>query len=590
MSLTRRLERPPARLRRTLGALLLGLLAFSGSSAAETERSRALPARESGDGATAVGTSGAVTSAEANASQVGLDVLRRGGNAVDAAVAVGFALGVTHPSAGNPGGGGFMLIYRPDQGGSAIDYRERAPAAASADMYIGENGEPTDGSRVGALAAGIPGNVAGLARAHALHGSLAWEELLRPAIELARDGWELDSFHAKDLEYAVRAMRRHGFEASAAHFRRLDGSAYREGDVWRQPELARTLERIAREGPDAFYRGELAEHMAEQVRLMGGIWTAEDLAAYAPVEREPVSFEYRGHRILSMPPPSAGGVVLRQILAAGEALGLHELAWRAPERAHLYLEVLRRVYAERNRWLGDPDYVDIPLEDLLSPEHAARRIADIDPFQATPSREIDAGRPLLESTETTHFSIVDRSGWAVANTFTLNGGFGAKLLIPGTGILLNNEMDDFTTRPGRPNMFGLVQGTQNAVAPGKRMLSSMTPTIVLREGELRAVLGSPGGPTITTTVAQILMQMLDYGRDVSRAVREPRLHHQWLPDLALAEEGLDPELVSALEARGHRVILRPRIGHANCIEVDPSTRGYRAVADVARDGGKALAY
>ena len=590
MNLSGRLDRAPGAIRTSLGALVLVLLAYAGPSADEPEITRLLPDHAAGDAATAVGSAGAVTSAEAHASQVGLDVLRRGGNAVDAAVAVGFALGVTHPSAGNPGGGGFMLVYRPDGGTSAIDFREQAPGAASADMYLDESGEPTDRSRVGALAAGIPGNVAGFALAHARYGSLPWEELLRPAVELARDGWELDSFHAKDLEYAVRAMERYGFVSSAEHFRRPDGSAYREGDVWRQPDLARTLDRVAREGPNAFYRGELAEHMARQVQLMGGIWTAADLAGYEALEREPVRFEYRGHEILSMPPPSGGGIVLRQVLAASEALGMHELAWRSPERAHLYLEVLRRVYAERNRWIGDPDYVEVPLETLLGPDHVALRIEDIDPLRATPSSEIEAGRPLLESAQTTHFSIVDGSGWAVANTFTLNGGFGAKLVIPGTGILLNNEMDDFTTRPGRPNMFGLVQGSQNAVAPGKRMLSSMTPTIVLRDGELRAVLGSPGGPSITTTVAQVLMQMLDYGRDLSRAVREPRLHHQWLPDLALAEQALDPGLVSALEARGHRVVLRPRIGHANCIEVDPETRGFRAVADVERDGGKALAF
>jgi gamma-glutamyltranspeptidase/glutathione hydrolase len=548
------------------------------------------PAQQQGD-AVAEGRHGAVASAEAHASRVGIDVLRRGGNAVDAAVAVGFALGVTHPSAGNIGGGGFMLIRLADGRTRALDYRERAPAAASRDMYLGADGKPDARSRVGALAAGIPGDVAGLAWAHEQHGTLPWAELLRPAIALARDGWALDRFHADDLAKAVAAMRAAGFTGSAAQFERPDGTPYAEGDVWRQPELAVTLDRIASGGPRAFYRGALAERMVREVRAQGGIWTLDDLAEYRAVERAPIAFEYRGHVIHAMPPPSAGGVVLRQILAGAEALRLEDLPWNSAQRVHLYVETLRRAYLDRNHLIGDPDFVAVPLARLLDPAYGAARVRDIDPEHATPSSALDASEPLPdESHETTHFSVVDARGMAVANTYTLNGGFGAKLVIPDTGVILNNEMDDFTAKVGAPNMFGLVQGEQNAIQPGKRMLSSMTPTIVTRGGELRAVLGSPGGPTITTTVAQIAMQLIDYGRALPDAVREPRIHHQGLPDRVLAEQGVPPELVEGLRARGHEVTLLPSLGHANCIEVDPRSGVLRAVADTARDGGKALAW
>jgi gamma-glutamyltranspeptidase/glutathione hydrolase len=577
--------------RRAVAALLLAGLAGGCAPGPRAERdSRALPARDPADRATAVGTRGAVSSAEENASQVGLDMLRRGGNAVDAAVALGFALGVTHPSAGNIGGGGFMVISLPGGERIALDYRERAPAEATRDMFLEPDGQGAERSRVGALAAGIPGTVAGLAWAHAHHGTLPWEELLAPAVSLARDGWILDRFHAADLERAAAAMERYGFPSSAALFRRPDGSPLQAGDRWRQPDLARTLERIAHGGPESFYRGELAEQMVRAVRAAGGIWSAEDLAAYTAVARAPLVFRYRGHEIVSMPPPSAGGVVLRQVLGASELLGLHAQPWDAPERVHLYIETLRRVYADRNRWLGDPDYVEIPLARLLDPAYLTRRLADIDPRHATPSSAVGAGDAAAESPETTHFSVADASGMAVANTYTLNGGFGAKQVIEGTGVILNNEMDDFTTRVGVPNMFGLVQGEANAIAPGKRMLSSMTPAIVLRDGALRAVLGSPGGPSISTTVAQIALQLIDYGRSISEAVRAPRIHHQWLPDVVMVEESVDAALVAALEARGHRVVRRPSIGHANCLEVDPLTGGFRAIADEARDGGRALAF
>lgn len=558
------------------------------SSVAAIERR--LPSKEAGDEATAVGINGAVSSAEPNASDVGLQILQNGGNAIDAAVAVGFALSVTHPSAGNMGGGGFMVVRLANDTATAIDFREMAPGKAHADMYLDKKGEVTKDSRVGARAAGIPGNVAGFAYAHEHYGSLPWKDVVGPAASLARDGHVIDSFHADDLRNGAERMDKSGFPDSAKYFRKPDGSAYVAGDTWVQPELAVILEAIASEGSKAFYEGPIAQDMAAKVQKLGGIWTAEDLANYKAVEREALRFSYRGHDIIAMPPPSAGGVVLRQILAGAEVLAFHEYGYRSTKEIHHYVETLRRTYADRNMLIADPDFIDIPMETLLDVSYVGDRLANIDPAKATPSEQIKAGVDIKESTQTTHFSVVDRDGNAVANTFTLNGGFGAKVMIPGTGIILNNEMDDFTAKPGTPNMFGLVQGPQNAIAPGKRMLSSMTPTIVTKDGKLRAVVGSPGGPTITTTVAQIILQIIDHDRTISQAVRAPRVHHQWLPDRISHEPGIDPQVLEDLGKMGHALREWNRIGHANCIEVDPETMGFRAVADVDRDGGKAVAF
>ncbi len=557
-------------------------------------------AREPG---VAVGRQGAVSSAEANASDVGVAILKRGGNAVDAAVAVGFALGVTHPTAGNIGGGGFMVVRLPSGETASIDYREVAPRAARRDMYLDAKGEVTDKSRIGPLAAGVPGVVAGLAFAHQKYGKLPWAEVVAPAIALAKEGHVLDSFHAKDLEGVGGSIAKYEKEGgitnpalraalklTLATFAKADGSPYQAGETWRQPDLANTLELIAKNGPEAFYRGAFAKAMVARVREMGGIWSPEDLAAYSAVPRQPIQFAYRGHEVTTMPPPSAGGVVLRQILAASEALKLNELEWDSVERIHLYVEALRRTYADRNQLIGDPAFVKIPMQQLLDVGYITQRLANIDPKHATPSSEIGAGAKLQESEHTTHFSVVDGSGLAVANTYTLNGGFGARVVVPGTGVILNNEMDDFTAKVGAPNMFGLVQGPQNGVEPGKRMLSSMTPTIIAKDGKLRAIVGSPGGPTITTTVAQIVMQLIDHGRTLEQSVAATRVHHQWLPDQIWHEESLPAPTVAALAAMGHKLQSRSRIGHANCIEVDPKSAAFVAVADVARDGGKASAY
>jgi len=578
--------------------------ASSGAAGSPGAAPSATPAETKPDpNGVAVGTQGAVASAEANASDIGVKILERGGNGVDAAIAVAFALGVTHPTAGNIGGGGFMVVRLPNGVATTIDYREVAPGRARADMYVDKQGKVTAESRVGPLAAGIPGVVRGLAFAHKKFGHLPWAELVAPAIGLARDGFQLDSFHADDLARACQRIQKNLAELDPSHkalraaveatlhaFQKPDGAAYVTGDTWRQPELAVTLQAIAEQGPNAFYVGALAERMAKQVRDMGGIWTARDLAGYAALEREPVRFTYHGNEIISMPPPSSGGVLLRQILAAADTLKLETLDWDSVERIHLYVEALRRGFADRNSLIGDPAFVKVPLERLLDTTYVAKRMADIDPKHATPSSQVGSGIPIPEKPHTTHFSVVDKDRLAVANTFTLNGEFGAGVQIPGTGVTLNNEMDDFTAKVGAPNMFGLVQGPQNAIAPGKRMLSSMSPTIVVKDGELRAVVGSPGGPTIITTVAQILLQLIDHGRSLEQAVGAVRIHHQWLPDQILHEPALPEATATALQGLGHKLKTWDHIGDANCIELDPKTKKLIAVADVKRDGGKAAAY
>jgi gamma-glutamyltranspeptidase/glutathione hydrolase len=550
-----------------------------------------------------VGSQGAVSSAEGAASDVGIAILQKGGNAVDAAVAVGFALSVTHPTAGNIGGGGFMVVRLPDGTSTAIDYREMAPLAASRDMYVDASGQVTKEGRIGPKAAGIPGVVAGFAIAHQKYGKLPWADVLAPAIKLAREGSVLDSWHAEDMKRVLGRIAEYtkdpsssdaelqaALKSTQAYFSKPDGTPFAEGETWQQPDLAQTLEAVSKGGADAFYKGKLGPDMAKKVKAMGGIWAAKDLSGYRALVREPIRFSYRGHDIITMPPPSAGGVVLRQILAAAEHLEMNKLPWDSTQRVHLYVEALRRTYADRNELIGDPDFVKIPMTELLDTRYVGKRMAGIDPKKATPSSEIKAGLQLRESQHTTHYSVVDGAGMAVANTYTLNAGFGAKVVIPGTGVLLNNEMDDFTSKVGSPNMFGLVQGPQNAIQPGKRMLSSMTPTILVKDGKLRAVVGSPGGPTITTTVAQLVMQLIDHGRTLQQAVEATRVHHQWLPDQILAEGTLPPAISTELQSFGHKVVTWDRIGHANCIEVDPKTSRLIAVADVTRDGGKASAY
>jgi gamma-glutamyltranspeptidase/glutathione hydrolase len=372
---------------------------------------------------------------------------------------------------------------------------------------------------------------------------------------------------------------------------RPDGTPLRAGDRFVQPELAKTLGLVADGGAKAFYEGPLADTLVREVQKGGGIWSREDLAQYHAVVREPIVFSYRGHEIIAMPPPSAGGIVLRQLLGAAEDLSIEKRPWRSADEVHLFAEAMRRTYADRNELLGDPDFVKIPMKELLDPAYVKRRVSDVDPDHATPSSHIKAGiEGPPESTQTTHYSVVDEAGDAVSNTYTLNTGYGSKFVVPGTGVLLNNEMDDFATKPGSANVFGLVQGEKNKIEPRKRMLSSMTPTIVVKDGELRAVLGSPGGPTISTTVAQIVRGLVDYGRPLDEVIPAFRAHHQWLPDQITTEPGMPKSVEEGLVAKGHVVKRVPRIGHANCIEIDPATHGFRAVADTTRGGGKAATY
>ncbi|MFO0555862.1 MAG: gamma-glutamyltransferase [Polyangiaceae bacterium] len=570
------------------------------STKPQSTAERRVPAGTAESPRVALGAHGAVSSQEANATDVGLAILKQGGNAVDAAVAVAFALAVTHPAAGNIGGGGFMVIRTGAGESNAVDYRETAPSDASRDMYLDKNKKPTKGSLDGPKAAGIPGTVAGLALAHEKYGKLSFADLVAPAVALARDGFVLDEVGANSLAKAVKEMRDLGYTDSAKLFEGKDGKPLAAGDKLVQPELAKTLETIQKDGPGAFYKGPLADKLATEVTKAGGIWKPADLANYHAQWRKPIVLQYRGYEITTMPPPSSGGVVLAELLTMADTVKVAEQPWRSGGEIHLFVEAARRAYADRNNLLGDPDFVKMPLETLLSATYAEGRASTIDPKKATPSSEVKPGieppagglpeRRKLESEETTHFSVVDSEGNAVSNTYTLNMSFGARFVVPGTGVLLNDEMDDFAVAPGQPNGFGLVQGEINRIEPNKRMLSSMTPTIVAKDGELRLILGSPGGPTITTTVAQLLRASIDYGQPLDKAVPAFRAHHQWLPDEIITEKSIPDDVVATLEKLGHTVKKRERIGHANVIEVDPSTRGFRAVADTTRGGGKAAAY
>jgi len=483
------------------------------------------------------------------ATQVGIDVLRRGGNAVDAAVAVGFALAVVHPAAGNIGGGGFMVFRFASGETAAIDYRETAPAGATHDMYLDSAGNLTDASVTGDLAAGIPGSVAGMFEAHRRYGRLPWADIIAAAVRLAGDGFVLDAHRARGIASAAERLAR--FPASARQF--LPGGAPPDsGTTFVQTDLARTLQAIADSGPGVFYRGWIADSIVAEMARGDGLIAKADLAAYRPLWREPVTFTYRGYAIHSMPPSSSGGVTLALILNMLE--GSDSLpSFDSPAHVHLLTEVMRRAFADRNEYLGDPAFVHMPLTELASQSYADRRRADIKPDAATPSADVEPG--IREGDHTTHYSVVDAEGNAVAVTTTINSGFGSAVTVSGAGFLLNNEMDDFTGAPGRPNMYGLIQGEANAIQPGKRMLSAMTPTIVDDpEGRLFLVLGSPGGPTIITTVAQVISNVIDFHMPLDSAVAAPRIHHQHLPDtLRYERAGLNRATVAALRHMGYAV-------------------------------------
>ncbi len=498
------------------------------------------------------GTRGLVSTTDAYASRVGADILEAGGNAVDAAVATGLALAVVNPEAGNFGGGGFMVIRLADGTVIAQDHREKAPLAASHDMYLDADGNVTDRSVVGHLAAGVPGTVAGLWEAHRRFGTLPWTEVVEPSIDLAR-GFEVTVRFVSTLKAARDGIS--AFASSARIF--LPGAEVPEiGDTFSQPELAEVLVRLRDQGPDDFYRGETAGLIVAEMERGGGIMTLADLAAYETVWREPVSFDYRGYTIHSMPPPSSGGLTMAAIANMVERWDLSGSGWNTPETIHVLVESFRRAYADRNEYLADPDFIELPVAEFLSEEYAAERAATITMTAATPSSEIMPGiDAFLDESHTTHYSVVDAEGNAVAVTTSINSWYGGKVVVEGAGFFLNNTMDDFSAKPGTPNQFGLVQGERNAIAPGKRMLSAMSPTIVEdAEGELFLVTGTPGGGTIITTVLQLIFNVIDHGMNVAQAVHAPRIHHQHLPDLVFFEYGgLMPEVVNALTALGHTV-------------------------------------
>jgi gamma-glutamyltranspeptidase/glutathione hydrolase len=513
----------------------------------------ALGAVESNAGKLISSNSGMVVSASPEASAVGAAVLRAGGNAVDAAVATGFALAVTYPSAGNIGGGCYIIVRMADGRESAIDARETAPAAAHRDMYLNEKGElDSELSLYGPLAAGVPGSVDGLLSALEKYGSQSREELLLPAIEMAREGFPLHPRLAKAFRIYEKEFKRY-----PSTWRKFapDGELPDKNEIWRQPELAETLQRISEAGRDGFYQGETARCIAEAVQSDGGIITEGDLLEYHAIERQPLHGKYGKYDILSMPPSSSGGPALLQMLGIIERSPTRREPRRDAESAHYIIEAMRRAFADRTMYMGDPEFVDIPLSRLLSSAYLDSMYASIDPAAATPSSSIHQSLlPAGEGTNTTHYSIIDRWGNAVSVTTTINSTYGSKYVVPGCGFLLNNEMDDFSARPGTPNQFGLLGNEANSIQPGKRMLSSMTPTIVVEGDSVRLIAGSPGGSRIITTVLQVLLNVLDYHMPLDRAVAQPRFHHQWYPDrVYMEDDAFDADTQKKLRLMGYSI-------------------------------------
>lgn len=534
---------------------------------------------------------GMVVAQEALAARIGRDILRKGGNAVDAAVATGFALAVTLPRAGNIGGGGFMLVHLARQNRTiAIDYRETAPAAASRTMFLDKDGNYVRSkSQSSGLAVGVPGTVAGFALAHQKYGSgkFTLAQLIAPAIALAEKGLVVDRDLADSLPWAARRLAR--YPASRAIFLRPDGGPLREGDRLVQNDLAQSLRRIAHQGAKGFYEGQTAERIAAAVRSAGGAMTAGDLAAYRAVERTPVRGTYRDRTIVSMPPPSSGGVHIVQMLNLLEAWPLAQWGHNSAATIHVMAETMKRAYADRSEYLGDPDFVTVPLRGLTSKAYAGKLRAAISPDKATPSDTIKPGNPApYESDQTTHYSVADAQGNAVSNTYTLNFSYGLGMVAPGTGILLNNELDDFAAKENAPNAYGLVGGAANAPAPRKRPLSSMTPTMVFRNGELEIVTGSPGGSRIITTVLQIVLNIVDHGMNAAEATIAPRVHHQWKPDVLRLETGVSPDTIALLKAKGHTIRASRAMGSTQTIHRKGGV--YYGAADTRQRGGEAAGH
>ncbi len=536
------------------------------------------------------GKNGVVASSSQLASEVGVDIMKKGGNAIDAAVATAFAMAVTWPSAGNIGGGGFLVYYGVDGESTSFDFRERAPLAATETMYLDKNGNVRDNSNHdGILAVGVPGTVAGLALAHSRFGSLPWAELLQPAIELARDGmpisWHLhDSFMQQDNWWQK-------YPSSAKIFRKADGSFYEPGDLWKQPDLAATLERIQKDGKDGFYKGRTAQLIADFMAASGGIITLEDLAQYEAKEREPIRGTYRGYEIVSMPPPSSGGVVLVQMLNILEGYDLRTFGHNSALYLHLLTEAMRRAYADRANYLGDPDFNDdLPIDFLTSKEHADKQRETIVMHAAS---ESDPARfaQTYESPQTTHFSVVDKAGNMVSLTYTLEHGYGSKIVVEGAGFLLNNEMGDFNAQPGVTDERGTIGTSPNLIRPGQRMLSSMTPTIVAKDGVPLFATGSPGGRTIINTTLQTILNVIDFDMNIARAIDAPRIHHQWLPDSTLMESGsFSLDTLRLYEQRGHAIRETTAIGSAMGVYRDPQTGVLSGAADSRAEDGGAVAW
>ncbi len=578
-------------------ALSLAALLLSASAHAQVAPVSRAPAIRP---ATAIlAHNGMVVAQESRAARIGVEILDRGGNAVDAAVAVGFALAVTYPRAGNIGGGGVMVIHlakeNRDKGGQdlAIDYRETAPAAATATMFLDAKGEPDPKkSRDSALSIGVPGTVAGLALAHEKYGSgkLSLAELIAPAIRLAEQGFPVEDDTADSLPRARERLVR--WPSSAGIFLN-GGQSLQTGDRLLQFDLADTLKAIAQDGPRAFYEGPIAVKIADAVRGAGGIMTADDLKNYRAIERAVVRGSYRGYDIVAMPPPSSGGVALIEMLNILEGYDLAKLG-RGVASFHFMIEAMKRAYADRAVYMGDPDAVKMPVAGLISKKYAAALRASIGD-KATPAADIRPGKPAdFEGQNTTHFSVIDRDGNAVSNTYTLNFSYGLGLVADGTGVLLNNELDDFTAKPGAANAYELVGFTANLPGPGKRPLSSMTPTIVLKDGKPFLITGSPGGSRIVSAVLQVISNIIDFHMPIDQAVSAPRLHNQWQPDQTFVEPGFAPDILNALKARGHRIVPTEPHTSANSIEVIPKTeftpQGYVGAADTRTRGALAAGY
>jgi gamma-glutamyltranspeptidase/glutathione hydrolase len=528
---------------------------------------------------------GMVVSNDPLATGAGVEILKAGGNAVDAAVAVGFALAVTYPFAGNIGGGGFMMVRMAGRKPAMIDYREEAPGAASRDMYLDKHGRVIPGaSTVGARSAGVPGTVAGLALAEQRYGVLGLARVMEPAIRLAEQGFPVSYWLSRSLAGHKELLSK--FDASRRIYLR-DGNLYQPGEIFRQPELAQTLQQIAQHGPNAFYMGQVADEIVSTMAKYHGIITKSDLQDYHAKVREPLVGHFRGYEILVPPPPSSGGVALIEMLNILDPLDLGPP--NSYESIHLIAEAMRRAYADRAAYLGDTDFVSVPVAGLTSPKYAAVLRNEI--LKSKPDAPVRAGNPApFEGANTTHFSVVDAEGNAVSNTYTLNNGYGSGVTVEGAGFLLNDEMDDFTSKPNTPNMYGLIQSEANSIAPHKRPLSSMTPVIVLQNDQVRLVLGSPGGGTIINTVLQVLLNVLAYNMDVLQAVNAPRFHDQWKPDQITYEKwGFSADTLDKLKKAGYKLVETDSLGECEAIEVDPQT-GWRFGAADSRGTGKAAGY